>query len=137
MGSAATQEQVYARFAWFLAGAYPGASKRKRIARDFDVSPETAKGWLCGRAWPRHETFLRMRAKWGPAFIRFVYMEMDELDARVARLEREIRLEEARKAPLVDVEATRPVPSALPPHGGVGRQNEAQATTVAADETRQ
>lgn len=70
MGSVSTQ-QAYARLAWFLSGAYPGASKRKRIARDFGVSPDTAKGWLCGQAWPRHATFLAMLARW-PGFIEFV-----------------------------------------------------------------
>jgi hypothetical protein len=131
MGSAAIQGQVYARLAWFLAGAYPGASKRKRIARDFNVSPETAKGWLCGYAWPRHDTFLQMRAKWGPEFIRFVYMEMDELDARVSRLERELRIEEARGAALVSLEAAGTAPRAVPSDSGVGRQDAAQAAAIA------
>jgi hypothetical protein len=136
MGSAAAQEQLYARLAWFLAGAYPGASKRKRIARDFRVSPDTAKGWLCGYAWPRHDTFLAMRAKWGAEFVAFVYQcraEMDAMEARVARLEREMRLEDARGNAIAHaaVEAARG--GAEPGAAGreLGGANEAQADPVA------
>lgn len=130
MGSALSTEQLYARLAWFLAGAYPGASKRKRIARDFSVSPDTAKGWLCGTTWPRQETFLQMRAKWGTQFIRFVYMEMDELDARVSRLEKELRLEDARGMALAAMEATRQAPGDVRASSGVVRGDAAEAVAV-------
>lgn len=130
MGSATATEQLYARLAWFLAGAYPGASKRKRLARDFSVSPDTAKGWLCGQAWPRQDTFLQMRAKWGSQFIRFVYMEMDELDARVSRLERELRLEDARGVALAALESVGPASGGVPADSGVVRQEAAEAAAL-------
>jgi hypothetical protein len=89
MGSADTQ-QGGARLAWFLSGAYPGASKRKRIARDFMVSPETAKAWLSGTR-PRNEHFDAMVARWGSVFLRFVYPTTDELHATIDQLQQEVR----------------------------------------------
>lgn len=134
MGSTLSTEQLYARLAWFLAGAYPGASRRKRIAIDFGVSPDTAKGWLCGYAWPRQDTFLAMRAKWGPDFIRFVYASMDDLDARVARLEREMHLEDARGIAIANASLEVPGTSAVGVRaaGGVVREDAAKAAAVSA-----
>lgn len=67
------QEQATARLAWFLAGAYPGPFKRKRIARDFKVSEETAKGWLTGKVWPSHRNFMAINNKYGDGFLAFIY----------------------------------------------------------------
>lgn len=133
MGSAFTQEQLYSRLAGFLAGAYPGASKRKRIARDFGVSPDTAKGWLTGYAWPRQDTFLAMRAKFGPEFVRFVYDSMDDLDARVARLEREMHLEDARGTAIANAALAdaRGRGTGVSDAGGLVRPDAAQNTEVA------
>jgi hypothetical protein len=88
-------EQVGARIAWFLAGAYPGGAKRKRMSRDFDVSPETCKGWLNGSR-PAGRHFDAMVKRWGVSFLNFVYprpmspqstLEMREIADRLARLE--------------------------------------------------
>jgi hypothetical protein len=88
-------EQVGARIAWFLAGAYPGGAKRKRMSRDFDVSPETCKGWLNGSR-PAGRHFDAMVKRWGNSFLNFVYprpmspqsiLEMREIADRLARLE--------------------------------------------------
>jgi hypothetical protein len=89
MGSADTQ-QVGARLAWFLSGAYPGTSKRKRIARDFGVSPDTAKAWLSGTR-PRKEHFDRMVSFFGPAFLKFIYPSTDELHDLLDRLHEEVK----------------------------------------------
>lgn len=79
-------EQVGARLAWFLSGAYAGGAKRKRIARDFEVSPDTAKGWLNGTR-PASRHFDTMVKKWGREFLRFVYpATADERDAELQQL---------------------------------------------------
>lgn len=87
-------EQADARLSWFLAGAYAGGAKRKRIARDFNVSPETAKGWLNGQR-PNGRHFDAMVQRWGRQFLAFVYpvsaeqhyAELEEIAVRLARLE--------------------------------------------------
>jgi|SRR6185312_5260868 len=71
--STARQEQASAKLAWFLAGAYPGGSKRKRIAIDYSVSEETAKAWLNGRAFPNTMNLVAMGRRYGPDFIQFVF----------------------------------------------------------------
>lgn len=88
-------EQVGARLAWFLAGAFSGGAKRKRIARAFDVSPETAKGWLNGNR-PSGRHFDAMVRRWGPEFLDFIYpspggrrsaARLRNIETRLARLE--------------------------------------------------
>ena len=86
-----TQEQATARLAWFLAGAYPGGSKRKRVARDFGVSEETAKNWLTGKVWPSHRNFIAMGGRWGGPFIFFVLGPM----LTPAEMERRMRANES------------------------------------------
>lgn len=124
-----TTEQVGARLSWFLAGVYAGGAKRKRIARDFEVSPETAKGWLNGnRPGSRH--FDAMVKMWGREFLSFVYpataeqravelKELREIAVRVARIEERI------DAPMVGRDSTglaSPEGAAPVPHGGSARQ---------------
>ena len=71
--SSVRQEQASARLAWFLAGAYPGGSKRKRIAIDYGVSEETAKAWLNGRAFPNTVNIVAMGRRYGAPFVNFVF----------------------------------------------------------------
>ena len=66
-------EQAAARLAWFLAGAYPGGSKRKRIAIDYGVSEETAKAWLNGRAFPNTLNLVAMGRRYGAPFVEFLF----------------------------------------------------------------
>lgn len=99
------EEQTAARLGWFLSGRYPGAAKRKRIARDFDVSPDTVKGWLNGSR-PAGRHFDAMVKKFGREFLRFVYpataddraTELSEIRDIAARL---ARIEERVNAPMV------------------------------------
>jgi hypothetical protein len=65
-------DQSRERLRWFLLGAYPGHSKRKRVANDFDVSEDTAKAWLNATNLPRADKVMLMVRRWGPDFIQFI-----------------------------------------------------------------
>lgn len=89
--------------AW-LRQAYPGDSRAKRIARDFECDERTAKSWLAGER-PANRHWDQMVARWGRAFLAFVYQpyfdwaEQERLDAELAALQSvAARLEEARGA---------------------------------------
>lgn len=132
-------QQTCARLAWFLAGAYPGGYRRKRVARDFDVSMETAKAWLRGEAWPRLENFLAMRRKWGPEFVAFVLSqklpammaEMAARDTEVSRaIEDKVREDARGEAAMVAMADARGSTSHRAGDSGLGRPDQAQAVSM-------
>lgn len=67
------------RTSFWLGIAYPGAGKRKRIAREFDVSEGTARNWL-GGICPTQEYLGQMARKWGWRFVQFIHAPLVESD---------------------------------------------------------
>lgn len=57
---------------WLREQAYTGPHKRKRIAQDWGVSEALARTWLEGKI-PASRHLVRMIAKWGTAYIAFVW----------------------------------------------------------------
>ncbi len=94
------------RIGWWLRSFYPGA-RAKCIAREFDVSEATARRWLGGEK-PTSEFVAAMAARFGWRFVNFIYepvigtpairAEMDALDARLARLEEQRKIDDAAGA---------------------------------------
>jgi hypothetical protein len=73
--SGATWEaaEISTRHAHFLREqAYPGPHKRKRIASDWGVSEALARQWLEGKV-PASKHLVRMIARWGAAYLAFVF----------------------------------------------------------------
>lgn len=98
-----TVDDTGQRIAGILRGEYP-RNREKLIARDFDVSPRTARGWLSGRL-PQNKHLLMMAARWKEKFLAVVFgplvgdewaeelelrAELRELDARLARLRKRV-----------------------------------------------
>lgn len=90
---------VGTKVAEWLAREYPAASS-KRLAREFTVSPHTAKKWLAGLR-PAGQHFDAMVARWGARFLAHVYepvarpwreaamdAELDQLRDRLDALDR-------------------------------------------------
>jgi hypothetical protein len=73
VGAAATLWESSGKkgFVAFIRAAYPD-SHAKRLARDFDVSPETSTTWLRGQR-PNAVTFDRMVERWGTPFLTAIY----------------------------------------------------------------
>lgn len=67
--------EVAARIAAYLRQAFPGPSTTKQVALAFDVAVDTAKGWLGGQM-PINRHLLAMKARFGAAFVAFIYEPM-------------------------------------------------------------
>lgn len=143
--ASAYHEQIEfgARVSWWLRLSYR-TSTAKRVARDFDISERQAKRWLAGER-PTPEHIECMARKFGWRFIDFVFegiagpprpveimrTEMDELDQRLARLERERLDEDARGVALQTMGVARVATTTRFAPRGVGGEVEAKAVPVA------
>jgi len=97
MTSAVAAIEVGSRIAAWLRQAYPD-NRAKRIARDFGCDERTAKSWLAGKRCENHH-WDRMVARWGKAFLGFVYSAHFDWAAQLA-LEAQL---EALQADLDDI----------------------------------
>lgn len=73
---------------------YDCAGAAKKIARDFDVSPRTAQGWLCGQGTPFLKYLERGVLLFGFEFLADVLGDVLPLDCSLSKA---VRLEEALK----------------------------------------
>lgn len=62
----------------------------KRVARDVDCEPATAKRWLQGHL-PGSKHLLTMIQRWGPEFLVILLEPIDETMARNVRLDNDIK----------------------------------------------
>lgn len=126
MTTAEITAEMGQRVSLWLRRAYPSAGA-KRIARDLDASPHTARRWLEG-ALPENRHLAAMASRWGRRFLAWVYEpaigpaadfalddELQELRRRLARLEtdyaiaRETLRGEDRAGDAVAASAVRPL----------------------------
>lgn len=82
------------RLGWFLREQYPGPGREKRLARDLDIAPRTARN-LFEDHWPNDDTFEAILRRFGKNVWRAVCAPsiepiLAELTEREARLAREL-----------------------------------------------
>lgn len=109
MSQSTTDTDIAGRIGWFARMAWPN-SRAKNLANMLGISESQAKRILAGEM-PTGRQIAIMTKAWGWRFLHFVYegvagpirpldimhREMNELDKRLARLEQERSVEDARQ----------------------------------------
>lgn len=100
------------RLGWFLRQHYAGPGRDKRLARDLELSPRTARN-LFEDHWPSDDTWAAIARRFGDEVLRVVFAPeiapvLAEITEREARLARELEGLRARRREVQGLVEDRP-----------------------------